>query len=791
METLSRNAPCSCGSGKRYKHCCGALAAATTAAPRPSRAVVMERALMLQKAGRTEEAAALYEAVLAEHADEADALNMLGIIRAGQGRLPEAFGHVRRACELTAWAIPAMRHNFSYVARTALANADSARVARLSRQYRERLDAAATAGSTGAGISVLLYAAPDAATAARWVDELSRLESPPVEIVIAADLAAGLGASAAGPRVRVVAVDCGNPHARINGLAAAATGDCLLALGASAAAAGAILASINASAATWIIALADIARDALLEALLAETVSTGFALLTQSRLVAMADCLLVPRALHEAIAGYRPEAADPLLDYCLRLLWLAEPLLADYAVPAGALPPPPSAPAAAAAASLAEYLCLAATAEASPNPFAPAYCNWGLHFAGHVINRQLFPAAETMGAINDRITAYLERKYILPIATTPGINLVGPARGEFGLAENMRAFARASLAGDIPCAIRDLNLALSTRQGDDSLSAHFAEEARHDCSIFFLNPDSRQLYEQSLDAVVFQRPTLDFRHLKIGYWFWELEKIPALWSEAIAKVDEIWVATEFVAEAIRRETAKPVIKIPTPIGFELKRRYERHDFDLPAGVFLFLFSFDFHSFAERKNPYGLIRAFRRAFPAERKDVALVVKSINGAKKPGAIEALLDSADNDPRILLRDGFLSRDEVFGLQSVADAYVSLHRAEGLGLGLAECMYQGKPVIGTGYSGNLEFMNEANSALVGYSLTPIKKGEYLYDDPGFFWAEPDEDHAAHLMRKMVDDPDYRRTLAERGQREIRSRFNNEATAALMRARLMEIGIL
>ena len=355
----------------------------------------------------------------------------------------------------------------------------------------------------------------------------------------------------------------------------------------------------------------------------------------------------------------------------------------------------------------------------------------------------------------------------------------------------MRAFARASLEGDIPCAIRDLNLALSTRQGDDSLSDHFAEDARHDCSIFFLNPDSRQLYEQSLDAVVFQRPALDFRHVKIGYWFWELEKIPVLWLDAIDKVDEIWVATEFVAEAIRRETSKPVIKIPTPIDFELKRSYERRYFDLPDGVFLFMFSFDFHSFAERKNPYGLIRAFRRAFPPERKDVGLVVKSINGAKKDGAIEALLDSADNDPRIMLRDGFMGRDEVFGLQSVADAYVSLHRAEGLGLGLAESMYQGKPVIGTGYSGNLEFMNEHNSALVRYSLTPIKKGEYLYDDPGFFWAEPDEDHAAHLMRRMVDDPDYRRTLAERGQQDIRSRFNNKTTAALMQARLKEIGIL
>ena len=45
------------------------------------------------------------------------------------------------------------------------------------------------------------------------------------------------------------------------------------------------------------------------------------------------------------------------------------------------------------------------------------------------------------------------------------------------------------------------------------------------------------------------------------------------------------------------------------------------------------------------------------------------------------------AQHDPRILLRDAFLGRDEVFGLQSVIDCFVSLHRAEGLGLGLFIC--------------------------------------------------------------------------------------------------------
>jgi glycosyltransferase involved in cell wall biosynthesis len=139
----------------------------------------------------------------------------------------------------------------------------------------------------------------------------------------------------------------------------------------------------------------------------------------------------------------------------------------------------------------------------------------------------------------------------------------------------------------------------------------------------------------------------------------------------------------------------------------------------------------------------------------------------------------------------DSFLSRDGISGLQSVIDCYVSLHRSEGLGLGLAESMYQGKPVIGTRYSGNLEFMNDHNSFLVDYELVPVGKGEYLYDDEPFHWAEPDLDQAAHYMRQLVDDRALRERIARNGQDSIRSRFNRNVAATLIRRRLQELQFL
>jgi glycosyltransferase involved in cell wall biosynthesis len=751
----------------------------------------MNRALELQRGDRKESAAELYESALAMDPEVPDAHDMLAVIRVAQGRLLDGFRHSRRAGELTDWSNQVINHNYFFVARAALANADAARVARLGKLYRAQENKIQPAAD--ARISALLVGVESADALEACVATLAQLERPPCEVLIAAGQVDTNAGRAYSLPLRTLASRTKNTYEQLNDLAVVASGDYLLAVRCDQSSSPAWLAGLRAMrpmAGRWSLAIAETANNPKLAALLAESTTAGFALVSALDVVGSGGSLLAPKTLHEAIGGYRPDMADPLLDYCLRLLWLAEPTIAHY----GADPAAPLQTRAGIGqrrTMLDDYLRRAFSGEKPINEFAPLPLSWGLHFHGHIFAQSLLPPADLMVCMNDDIEAYLGRKSLRCIRPEPGINLVGPVRAEFGLAENMRAFARASLAGGIPCAIRDLNIALNTRQADQTLVDHIAEEARHSCSVFFLNPDSRQLYDQSLDTLVFQRPTLHFRHVKIGYWFWELEKIPPQWSTAIAKVDEIWVATDFIAEAIRRGTDKPVIKIRSPVAFEVKGRYERRNFNLPEHVFLFLFSFDFNSFAERKNPSGLIRAFRHAFPPNRMDVVLVIKSINGHKNPEATQALMEVAGYDPRILLRDGFLSRDEVFGLQSVADAYVSLHRAEGFGLGFAESMYQGKPVIGTGYSGNLEFMNESNSALIDYTLVPIKKGQYLYDDPGYFWAEPDEEHAAHLMRKLVDDSEYRQRLAFRGQQDILNGFSHAATAERMKSRLGEIGVL
>ena len=524
---------------------------------------------------------------------------------------------------------------------------------------------------------------------------------------------------------------------------------------------------------------------------IAEADTVGFALIHQAFVGVAAGNLFFSRRLFEQIGGFRDLPQHSAWDFGLRALWFDEPVYVASADYTRCVVDQETASGTQVQSDLAqiamfrEYYAGACGDVAPPNPYAPSLHHWRRHFlklpfqVGHVL---AFPLERL-----ERLGEEIRNPPVAGVAEAaiPGINLVGFAYGEFGLGENLRALASACRVGEIPFAVLDVDMRLKTRQADRTVAPYIVDELRHKCSLFCVNPDMLK------PVVRWMKPRGGVRRYNVGFWFWELEQVPREWGYAIDCVDEIWVATEFIAAAMRAATTKPVTKIHTPIEVRLSRPHTRAEFGLPEDRFLFLFSFDFNSFVVRKNPEGAIAAFKRAFGNARPDVGLVIKSINGGNNPAKLRELRELIGGDERIIIVDGFMSRDQVFGLQSVVDAYVSLHRAEGLGLGLVESMYLGKPVVGTAYSGNLEFMNRENSCLVDYQLIAIEKGQYIIDDERFRWADPDVEHAAHWMAKLVDDLDFRRRIATRGQSDVRRRFTHANTAATMRQRLVALDLL
>ena len=358
-----------------------------------------------------------------------------------------------------------------------------------------------------------------------------------------------------------------------------------------------------------------------------------------------------------------------------------------------------------------------------------------------------------------------------------GLNVVGYLRSELGVGESARLCALSAEAAGVPHSLVNVTVGCTSRADDDRLADRISQENPHAVNLFHVNPEQMPLVLSHLGGHFVEN------RYNIGYWAWELPEFPDEWVDRFALVDEVWVPSRFVADAVSAKSPVLVVRMPHGIGLSASAGAARRSLGLPEGKFLFLTMYDMHSLQGRKNPEAALDAFRRAFPDPR-DVTLVIKTMNTKTYPDEWRRLRRRVADRPGILTIGETLSRQEVYDLESLCDCFVSLHRSEGFGLGLAECMYLGKPVIGTHWSGNVDFMNVRNSCPVDFELVELDRDHGPYRK-GQHWAEPDRDHAAHFMRKLVEDADYRRRIAAAGQETIRTEFSQEAVGRRYRRRL------
>lgn len=270
----------------------------------------------------------------------------------------------------------------------------------------------------------------------------------------------------------------------------------------------------------------------------------------------------------------------------------------------------------------------------------------------------------------------------------------------------------------------------------------------------------------------------------IAYWAWEFNKLPEEFIDLLSLFDEIWVPSSFCQNVFASYSFKPVLKIPHLIEVinieESKPKLELQN------KFVFLSIFDSLSTPERKNTDGLIECFLDTF-SNNPNIVLVLKTINLEKNKRLHKELIEKTKNHNSIVLINENYTKKELIQLIDSCHSYVSLHRAEGFGLTLAEAMLRKKIVIGTGYSGNLEFMNNQNSFLIHYQLM-TKDKDSGFIKQGYEYAEPDIENSKKVLKFVYDNYENIEEIRRNAKLTIENSFSKKNIGDLMYSRLDKI---
>ncbi|WP_426029399.1 glycosyltransferase family 4 protein [Caulobacter sp. DWP3-1-3b2] len=363
--------------------------------------------------------------------------------------------------------------------------------------------------------------------------------------------------------------------------------------------------------------------------------------------------------------------------------------------------------------------------------------------------------------------------------------LVGHPFAPIGMGEHVRSSWRAVNAAGYAPTIRDI-YGLNSRTDLDyerELAPQLTDRLSERLNIFHINGDEIEQAVPHLNDANFDSS------YNVIYPAWELSRYPTDWARQLERFDEVWAPSAFIQESIAHTVSIPVLHMPLAVEVKLSGMLSRRHFGIPEHAYAFLFFFDFGSYSARKNPEAVVDSVERLVARNPNAPIHCVIKFKGGDESSAqykalnarIEALGEYATKITAVL------SDNEIKNLVRACDCFVSLHRSEGFGRGMAEAMRLGRLTIGTGYSGNLDFMTKDTAHLVRYQPVALEPNSYPYWQ-GQIWAEPDIAHAVELMELAIGDRKGSRAMAERARRHMRQNFSARAVGIRYAKRISEV---
>lgn len=354
-----------------------------------------------------------------------------------------------------------------------------------------------------------------------------------------------------------------------------------------------------------------------------------------------------------------------------------------------------------------------------------------------------------------------------------GVNVIGYISGNLGIGVSARHIVKVLLDKGVPIAINDIDPGLGRGRHDLTYERYYARPENplpHPINLFIFPPSDLTALVSSNQNLVRQPG-----HLNAVLSMWELPVIPPEWKATLESMDVVIAGTDFLRYTFNNNLSNvKVITAVHPLYMPGDIRADRQRFGLPQEGVFFITSFEPYSDPQRKNPGAVIEAFERGVGKD-ESAHLVIKLNNvkaGKEMHPLVKQLQDRCARHPRIHILTETMEYKDVMSLYASCDVYVSLHRAEGLGLGLMEAMALGKPVIATAWSGPMTFMNNTNSCLIDYNLIPVEGSIPAYRKAGqeqaAVWADPNVDEAAGWMRRLLEDEELRKKIGRMAQEDM-----------------------
>lgn len=355
---------------------------------------------------------------------------------------------------------------------------------------------------------------------------------------------------------------------------------------------------------------------------------------------------------------------------------------------------------------------------------------------------------------------------------TNGITVIAPISGAYSLSKTMRDFVIRMRNVGFPHQVFDTNCSdrkVSRNEYEDLLTP------KHEFNVY--------KYNCIVEMLTSPLPhNLPVRRCRIAFWESEaglLDVYPYL-----CDADTVIAMSDYNFAYFRRmlpssvNVAKLIYPLmPIPVGV-LGKLEARMRFGIRPDDFVVFYNFDIRA-DYRKNPLGTLSAFCAAF----KDIdsCKLVLKINGITAcPEKMASIIGEAKKLGilrQIVIISEYLSQSDLYSLVNACDVYLSLHRGEGFGIGIAEAMQLAKPVVVTAYSAPLEFCNEETSILVPFRSITVDDNR-LVSKMGPC-ADPDMPAAATALQRLYHDPGFAGKIGECGRQFVNHHFSDEAFKA------------